>query len=114
MGSARDFFEKGFIFYSDGKLYRFSTSVPNAHLEGPNKEKPLCPNPNKNTVRGDVLINCGMMWRGSDGKILHTQITQCDFKLNVPSFMINSFLPKAMKNWSESVNKHYTKNNKKL
>ena len=69
--ASRDFYEKGFNFYENGKFYRYSCSVPNAELEGPNGEKPAYPTPDQMTVRGDVLINCGMMWRGPDGKIIH-------------------------------------------
>lgn len=88
---SRDFYEKGFNFFHDGKFYRYSCVVDN-DLE-------LRPKP-ANTVRGATLYNVGMMYRDPVDKKVHlTVITQCDYKLNVPSFMLTSFLPKAAKGW---------------
>ena len=111
--AARDFYEKGFNFYDNGKFYRYSTSVPDAQMQGLNGEAPRCPE-RPNTVRAEVLINVSMMWRSPDGKINSVLISQADFKIKAPLFMINSFLPKAAKNWRESVDKYYLKNNKKM
>ena len=61
--SSRDFHEKGFNFFSNGKFYRYSSSVEDSHLPGPNGEEPMKPIPNKNTVRATTLINCGIMKR---------------------------------------------------
>jgi len=33
--------EKGFNFYSEGKFYRYSTSIDDSELPGPNGEEPL-------------------------------------------------------------------------
>lgn len=110
--ASRDFYEKGFNFFHDGKYYRYSCSIADSELAGPNGEPPLRPCDN-DTVRGRCVINCGMMQRNpSDGKILLTQISQMDFRINVPSFMVTSFLPKAMKSWYDESQKYYTKANK--
>ena len=87
--------------------------MPNSHLKGPNGEPPACPE-RPNTVRCDTLININMIWRAPDGKIHSILISQADFKIKAPTFMTNSFLPKATKNWRESVDKYYLKNNKKM
>jgi len=49
-----------------------------------------------------------------DGKIHIKAVVQCDFKISVPSFMLTSFLPKAVKSWHENVSKYYNKNFKKI
>ena len=98
--ASRDFFEKGFNFYSDGKFYRYSTSVPNSESPGPNGEPPLKALPNDKTVRGFTNINCGLVYRDpKTGKIYNKVITQCDFMISVPSWMLTSFLPSATKSW---------------
>jgi hypothetical protein len=110
--ASRDFYEKGFNFYHDGKFYRYSCSIENSEHPGPKGEPPLKPL-ETGTVRGRCVINCGLMQRNpSDGKILLTQISQMDFGLSVPAFMVNSFLPKAMKSWFDESQKYYTKINK--
>ena len=69
--SARDFVEKTFAFYHNDKFYRYSCSVPDSELPGPNGEEPLCPITDKNTVRGLTMINLCMSYRDpTDGKIL--------------------------------------------
>ena len=92
--------EKGFAFYSKGKFYRYSTSVDGSEFPGPNGEKPLMPLPNDSTVRGFTNLNCGVMYRDpKTGKIINKVITQCDFKISVPPWMLTSFLPSATKKW---------------
>lgn len=106
--ASRDFFEKGFNFYHDGKFYRYSTSVPDSE----NSLKPLV---DKKTVRGTTNFNVGIMERDpGSGKILFTMAAQCDFKIKVPSFMLTSFLPSAVKSWHENVSKYYNKNHKQI
>ena len=74
---ARDFWEKGFGFYHNGKYYRYSTTVNDSV-----SDRPL---PDKETIRGDTIYNAGVMWRDpSDNKIKITQVCQCDFKMEVP------------------------------
>ena len=62
--SCRDFYEKSFKFYHNGKLYRYSTSVPDKEgLE-------LMPLPDNDTVRGFTIYSCGIVSRNpKDGKI---------------------------------------------
>lgn len=74
--ASRDFFEKGFNFYSNGKFYRYSTSVPDSEFPGPNGEQPLRPLPDDRTVRGFTNINCGLVYRDpKTGKIFNKVIT---------------------------------------
>ena len=74
---ARDFYEKGFGFYHNNKYYRYSSTLPNGGLD----VKPKV----KDTIRGDTLINYAMVWRDEvDQKIKTAQVTQCDFKMEVP------------------------------
>ena len=72
---SRDFIEKGFNFFHEGKFYRYSSSVDDSELPGPNGEKPMKPTPNKNTVRASTLINCAIMRRDVDDRILVSTIT---------------------------------------
>ena len=108
--------EKGFNFYSDGKFYRYSTSIDNSEVPGAyDSSRPIraIENPNQ-TIRGFTIFNVGIMQRLDDGKISMDIVTQCDFKISVPSFMLTSFLPKATKAWYDNVVKYYNKNHKKL
>lgn len=90
------------MFYTNGKLYKYSTSIMNADKPGPNGEKPIKPSLDSYTVRADTLFNVGCIERDPvNGKVKLTTITQCDFKLKVPSFMLTSFLPNAVKGWYE-------------
>ena len=103
---SRDFVEKGFQFYHEGKFYRFSTKAKNGddHVPIP-----------KDTVRGETLYNFSIMERDpKTKKIKFTVVTQCDFKMSIPAFMINTFLPKAAKQWKDHIEKHYMKNHKNL
>jgi hypothetical protein len=93
--SSRDFYEKIFMFFHNGKLYRYSSSVANCEQAKP---------PPPDTVRGKTMYNCGIMYRSEkDKKIYYDFVNQCDFKLSVPAFMINSFLPKAAKGWINDI-----------
>lgn len=68
--ASRDFYEKGFNFYHNGTFYRYSCSVTDSELEGPNGEPPVRPC-SDDVVRGRCVINCGIMHRNpSDGKIM--------------------------------------------
>ena len=88
---SRDFLDKGFSFFYKGKFYRYSCSV--------NNNLDLKPKP-KDTVRGATLYNCVVMYRDpKDLRIYYTVVTQCDYKLNIPTFILTSFLPKAAKSW---------------
>lgn len=115
--SSRDFMEKGFNFYSDGKFYRYSTSIDDS--EKPGVYDPQGPirslDDPENRVRGFTIYNCGLMQRNpKTNEIELTLVTQCDFKVSVPSFMLNSFLPKATKGWYDNIVKYYNKNHKNL
>ena len=101
---SRDFFEKGFNFYSNGRFYRYSTSVPNSEQF---KEK------QPGTTRGATYYNCGMMERDpKTRKVLLTTITQCDFFIPIPSFIVTTFLPNKTKEWKQNVTKYYQVNAK--
>jgi len=104
---SRDFYEKGFNFFHEGKFYRYSCSVRNSE-EG--REVP------KETVRGETIYNMAIMYRDQedDQKLKFSVVTQCDFKINVPAFMLTSFLPKATKGWMDNINKYYAKSHKKM
>ena len=104
---SRDFQEKGFNFYSDGKFYRYSTSIDDSEAIKPIDDP-------KDMVRGFTIYNCGVMQRDETGQLVLRIITQCDFKITVPSFMLSSFLPKATKTWYDSVVKYYNKNHREL
>ena len=69
---SRDFIEKGFNFFHNGKFYRYSSSVDNQELPGQDLKFPT---PNKNVVRANTLINCAIMRRDTDNRILVSTIT---------------------------------------
>ena len=54
------------------------------------------------------MFNAGMVFRDPDTKKikLHT-ITQCDFMISIPSFLVTSFLPSKTKEWKQNVTKYY-------
>ena len=54
---ARDFYDKGFNFYHEGKYYRYSTAV--------NKSEDIYAVPDE-TFRGETIYNFGIMHRDSD------------------------------------------------
>ena len=107
--------EKGFAFFSEGKFYRYTTSIDNSELPQDDKP-PLRPIENPNDmVRGFTVYNISMMERDPEtSNIVIRNLTQCDFKSPIPSFMITSFLPKATKQYYENICKYYNKNHKKL
>ena len=41
-------------------------------------------------------------------------LCQIDWKIKVPAFMMNTFFPKATKEWNANVNKYYIKNQKNM
>ena len=91
--SQRDFYEKSFNFCHNGVFYRFAPSIVDSELG----DKPMKAKDSKD-VRGLSTINIAMIWRNpSDGKIFHHQLTQYDFKMKVPSFLLMTFFPKACK-----------------
>ena len=61
--SSRDFVEKSLQFWDGNKFYKYTTSVYNSELPGPNGEKPLVSIPNKSTVRGFTNLNAIMVYR---------------------------------------------------
>jgi hypothetical protein len=66
--SSRDFFEKGFSFYHQGKFYRYSSSIDDSQT--------LKPLPDSVTVRGFTYINVGIMHRDtSSGKVIYQTIS---------------------------------------
>lgn len=103
---SRDFVEKGFNFYHNGKFYRYSTSLP--------EELGLARTPvPADTTRGFTYYNFAIVERNpKDGKIYSRSCTQCDFKTQIPAFMINSFLPNSTKAWYANLTKYYMKNKK--
>lgn len=104
---SRDFAEKGFTFYHNGKFYRYSASLP--------EDMGLAQVPlPADTVRGYTYLNVGIFERNpKDGKIQGRIVTQCDFKVQIPPFMVNTFLPNSTKAWYANVTKHYMKAMKK-
>ena len=60
--SGRDFCEKTFNFYSNGKFYRYSTSVDNTELPGPIGEAPEKESP-QDIIRGFTIFSCAMLER---------------------------------------------------
>ena len=102
----REFYEKGFLFYDQGKLYRYLTSIPNSvgepEYEGDFSKKPQHPD---SPVRGETLFSIVTVERDEKGKLKLTMLMQMDFKLRLPSFIISSFMPSTMKTWYTNVNK---------
>ena len=60
--SGRDFTEKTFNFYSNGKFYRYATSIDNTELPGPNGEPAVKESP-KDIIRGFTIFSCAMLER---------------------------------------------------
>jgi len=68
--------EKGFNFYSDGKFYRYSTSIDDSELPGSDGTPALRPIEDPaQMVRGYTVYNCGIMERDADGKIILSTVT---------------------------------------
>lgn len=102
----RDYYEKSFMFSHEGTVYRYSCSIADSD------EIKLIP---ASTIRAECIYNIATIKRDpSSGKILLTTLAQNDFKLAVPAFMINTFLPKATKEWLDHVTKYYQKNKNKI
>ena len=94
----RDFYEKGFAFYHKGKFYRYTTSVPDE------ESLSMMPLPDE-TVRASTILYFGMVERdpSNNNKIKLQSCAQCDFKVTVPAFMVNQFLPNSTKTWYSSI-----------
>ena len=41
-------------------------------------------------------------------------ICQCDFKIEIPAFLLTQILPKSAKKYHESLVKHYVKSHKRM
>ena len=84
----REFYEKSFGFFHEGKFYRFTSSVPNSDGE-PEHEGDMTKRPvlNKSTVRGETLIGMAIIERDEKGKLHMQSLTQLDFKLALPGFI---------------------------
>lgn len=94
------------MFSHEGTVYRYSCSIADSEKMMPIPES---------TVRAECIYNIATMKRDPDsGKILLKVLAQNDFKLSVPAFMINTFLPKATKEWLDHVTKYYQKNKTKI
>lgn len=64
---SRDFYDKGFNFYHNGKYYRYSTAMANS------EELYAVP---KDTIRGETIYNFGIMERDpTDNKIKFNVVT---------------------------------------
>jgi hypothetical protein len=66
--ASRDFYEKGFTFHNEGKVYRYTVAIVDS------EDKIPCP---KDTVRADTMINCGIMQRdeNDNNKVKFSVIT---------------------------------------
>lgn len=114
---SRDFMEKGFSFFADGKFYRYSTSIDNSEVHGAyDPSGPIRSLDDPNTmVRGYTYYNVAVMSRNPTTKEVNlTVLTQCDFKAMIPNFMLTKFLPDATKGWHDNIVKYYNKNHKNL
>jgi len=67
------------------------------------------------TVRGETWINCGIIERNPETqKLSYKLLIQCDLKVKLPDFVINTFMPKATKGFYNDVVKYYQKNHKTI
>ena len=102
----REFYEKGFLFFDKGKFYRYTTSIPDSVGE-PKDENDMSKRPlySDGAVRGETLISMATIERDEKGKLRLQMLMQLDFKLRLPSSILSSFMPSAMKTWYSSVTK---------
>ena len=107
--AGRDFCEKTFSFYNNGKLYRYSTSIDGTELAGPDGEEAVKASP-KNVLRCFVIYSCAIIERQPDEQIKLTHVCQIDWKAKVPAMIMNKVFPTAAKDWHANVIKFYTKN----
>ena len=84
---SRDFCEKYIHFNHNGKYYVYSSSIPDEHGHS------IHPLPNEKTIRGFSIYNLGYMQKKDDGLIHTHHLSHLDFKINLPSFVINHALP---------------------
>lgn len=112
--AGRDFAEKTFNFYHNGKFYRYATSIDGAELPGPNSKPPQRPSSNASVVRGFTIFSCAILERQKDDQIKLTFVCQIDWKMKVPTMIINKVFPTAAKDWHANVIKFYTKNQKAI
>ena len=54
---ARSFYEKGFVFAHNDKVYRYSCLIPNSTEKYPLEDQ---------TVRAETFYNCAVMWRDQE------------------------------------------------
>ena len=103
---SRETYDKGFMFFDDGKFYRYLSNVPNSvgepEYEGDMSKRPVHSNA---TVRGETLFSVITIERDDKGKLLVTMLLQLDTKLNLPGFIVTTFMPSAMKTWYKNVSK---------
>ena len=103
---SRDFLDKCFQFAHNGKFYRYSSFIPDSEEF---KDVP------QGTTRGRSLINLVIIERDSKtGKVKMQTLTQLDFMITLPGFLITNFLPTQAKQWKVNVFKYYKDNKDKL
>ena len=66
----------------------------------------------KNTIRGETYTSVAIMERTADNKLRFVQLSQSDFKLELPGWIYSLFLPKSAKAWIGNVQEYYQKENK--
>ena len=65
--AGRDFIEKEFNFFDNGKFYRYTSSVDDGKKVTDEQGNEL--REDAKTIRAFTVINCGIVERGSDNKI---------------------------------------------
>lgn len=109
MVTGRDFNEKTFNFYENGKFYRYSTSI-----DEPAPAGYAVISPKNGIVRGFTIFSVAIIERQLDETIKLSFVCQIDWKMKVPSMIMNKVFPTAAKDWHANVIKFYTKNQKTL
>lgn len=99
----RDFVEKSFCFSHDGAYYVYCSSIPK------DIEESMIP-AKKGVTRGESVLTVQKMWRDKETGCIHYHtISQYDFKLRVPSWLLATFLPSGAKKWLADFCEFYEK-----
>lgn len=105
--SSRDWYDKVFQFEHNGTIYKFVSTVANSEDK--------VPVPDKDTIRALNYFSCIKIHRNPENQKIHYEvITQSNFKLQIPDFILKTALPNGSKKWMAEAQKFYSKNHKNL
>ena len=114
----RDFYEKGFSCWHNGRYYHYTSSCYEPGSDGKlalSVKRPFVEGVTRGSTSSALLCLERITEEGKNlGKLKMTCVNQIDVFANVPSLILDPALKKQSNSWVASLSKYYAKNYKKL